>query len=174
SQFLRRGSGQASILDLQMKLVCLDTNWETIVRESPQNIRSEVKPENLAYVIYTSGSTGKPKCVEVFHRSLVNCLHAMAQRLEFSDRDVLLAVTTISFDIAALELYLPLLVGGRVVVERLEDAKNGRKLVSRLAEYSATAMQATPPTWHMLLDAGWKGGRAFKILCGGGEIFPGH
>ncbi len=150
-----------------MKVVCLDTNWETIVRESAQNIRSEVKPDNLANVIYTSGSTGKPKGVEVFHRSLVNCLHAMAQRLGFSDQDVLLAVTTISFDIAALELYLPLLVGGRVVVASQEDAKDGRELVSRLTECSATAMQATPSTWHLLLDAGWKGGRAFKILCGG-------
>ena len=71
-----------------MKVVCLDTDWETIARESEQNVRSEVKPHNLAYVIYTSGSTGKPKGVEVLHRSLVNCLHAMAQRLDFTDRDV--------------------------------------------------------------------------------------
>ena len=83
-QFLRPSSGQASILDPQMEVVCLDTNSETIASESEQNPRSEVKPDNLAYVIYTSGSTGKPKGVAIAHRSLVNCLHAMAQRLEFT------------------------------------------------------------------------------------------
>ena len=161
------GGFPSSILGSQMKVVCLDTDLEIIASESEQNPRSEVKPDNVAYVIYTSGSTGSPKGVEVLHRSLANCLHAMAQRIEFTEQDVLLAVTTISFDIAALELYLPLLGGGKVVVASPEDARHGTELVRRLTECSATAMQATPSTWGLLLESGWKGSRDFKILSGG-------
>jgi amino acid adenylation domain-containing protein len=148
-------------------VVCVDHDASVIERGDTENPKSRTDSENLAYVIYTSGSTGKPKGVEVSHRSLVNCLYAMAQRLEFTNQDVLLAVTTISFDIAALEVYLPLIVGGKVVVASREDAMGGTELLSRLTECSATVMQATPSTWRMLLDAGWKGARDFKILCGG-------
>ncbi len=147
--------------------VCLDRDWPLIQRGSATNPEAEVCPDNLAYVIYTSGSTGQPKGVQVSHRSVVNCLYSIRDRVGFTSRDVLLAVTTISFDIAALELYLPLFFGGTVTVAGRDEAADGSELLRRLTESSATAMQATPPTWDLLIEAGWRGSETFKILCGG-------
>jgi amino acid adenylation domain-containing protein len=121
----------------------------------------------LAYVTYTSGSTGKPKGVQVSHRSVVNCLHSLGERLRFTDREILIAVTTISFDISVLELFLPLAVGGEVVVASRKEATDGRELARRLKSTSATALQATPSTWRILMEAGWEGSPEFTILCGG-------
>ncbi|MDM0053944.1 non-ribosomal peptide synthetase [Variovorax sp. J22R115] len=131
------------------------------------------RPESLAYVIYTSGSTGRPKGVEITHRSLVNCLIAMAQRPGLAADDTLLAVTTVSFDIATLELLLPLLCGARVVLATEDEAADGARLAALLRSSGATVMQATPATWQMLLAAGWQGEPRLKILCGG-EALPGR
>jgi len=120
---------------------------------------------DLAYVIYTSGSTGKPKGVAVTHGGLVNFLRDMTRRFECTNRDTLLAVTTLSFDIAALELYLPLLTGARLLLADRATAADGRRLAALTNQ--ATLMQATPATWRLLLDAGWNGHAALKILCGG-------
>ena len=126
-----------------------------------------ITPSNLAYVIYTSGSTGEPKGVEVEHRSLVNFLHSMSRKLAVSNADVFLAVTPITFDIAALELFLPLSVGARIVLVSGEEARDGQRLIERLRTSGATVMQATPATWRMLIQAGWQGNKNLKILCGG-------
>jgi len=123
--------------------------------------------EDLAYVIYTSGSTGKPKGVAVTHRALVNLLASMRREPGLAREDVLLSVTTLSFDIAGLELYLPLLVGARVLLATREEASDGARLRDLLAGSGATAMQATPATWRLLLESGWKGDGRLKILCGG-------
>jgi amino acid adenylation domain-containing protein len=120
-----------------------------------------------AYLLYTSGSTGRPKGVEITHRSLANFLWSMAQEPGLSSADVLLAVTTLSFDIAALELFLPLLVGAQVVIARHDAAVDGRRLLRLLKETGATVMQATPATWTMLLESGWDEPLALKVLCGG-------
>ncbi|MGH7829437.1 MAG: amino acid adenylation domain-containing protein, partial [Candidatus Binatia bacterium] len=144
---------------------------ESLRKETPRKKRKSragsAKPKNLAYVIYTSGSTGKPKGVQIEHRALVNFLHSMRQKIALSGRDILFGVTTVSFDIAALELFLPLTVGARVVLAGREVTSDGRRLREQLESSRATAMQATPATWRMLLEAGWKGARGFKILCGG-------
>jgi amino acid adenylation domain-containing protein len=123
--------------------------------------------ENLAYVIYTSGSTGKPKGVQLPHRAVLNFLATMRERPGLTADDALLAVTTLSFDIAGLELWLPLTTGARVELASHEVAADGRRLVEALASSGATVMQATPATWRMLLEAGWKGDPNLKILCGG-------
>ena len=125
------------------------------------------RSEARAYVIYTSGSTGRPKGVEIPHRALVNFLVSMARRPGLGPDDVLLAVTTISFDISALELFLPLTCGGRVVIASRESAADGRRLIELLTNSKATVMQATPATWRMLLAAGWNPREPVKILCGG-------
>ncbi len=127
--------------------------------------------EGAAYVIYTSGSTGKPKGVVVPHRAVVNFLDSMRARPGLAPDDVLLAVTTLSFDIAALELFLPLTTGARVALADRETASDGGLLRDALAATGATAMQATPATWRMLLDAGWSGAPGLKALCGG-EALP--
>ncbi|HEX2191181.1 MAG TPA: AMP-binding protein, partial [Longimicrobiaceae bacterium] len=122
---------------------------------------------SLAYVIYTSGSTGRPKGVMVPHGAVVNFLHTMRERPGLGEDDVLLAVTTLSFDIAGLELFLPLTVGAKVVVAGRETASDARLLAERLAGCGATVMQATPATWRMLLDSGWEGDPGLRALCGG-------
>jgi len=125
---------------------------------------------DAAYVIYTSGSTGKPKGVEITHRSLANLLLAMQEAPGLGTDDTLLAVTTVSFDIAALEIFLPLLVGARLVVAPGGETADGAALARALEESGATAMQATPASWRMLIGAGWQGGPDFKVLCGGDAL----
>jgi amino acid adenylation domain-containing protein len=179
------------------EIICLDADGEAIqadncslIQNSPPQpplVRGEYKEEllslgdtdgckgevkslnssNLAYVIYTSGSTGKPKGVQISHRALVNFLCSMRLKPGLTKQDRLLCVTTLSFDIAGLELYLPLIVGARVVIASREVAADGRRLSELLTHSGATVMQATPATWRLLLAAGWQGDKTLKILCGG-------
>ncbi|MEM7586325.1 MAG: amino acid adenylation domain-containing protein, partial [Acidobacteriota bacterium] len=135
---------------------------------------SELTPsqQNAAYVIYTSGSTGKPKGVLITHGSVVSLLTSMLQRPGLSHDDVLLGVTTLSFDIAVVEVFLPLLVGARLVMAESETMSDGVAL-DRLARRSrATFMQATPATWRMLLDSGWSGSEQLLAVCGGEALVP--
>jgi amino acid adenylation domain-containing protein len=138
-----------------------------LAAESAGNPLPLAAPENPAYVIYTSGSTGRPKGVAVRHRGAVNFLASMARRPGLSPEDVMLAVTTIAFDIHVLELLLPLAVGARVELVDRETAADGLRLAARLAGSGATVMQATPATWRLLLEAGWPGSPGLKVLCGG-------
>ncbi len=124
-------------------------------------------PESIAYVIYTSGSTGQPKGVEIPHRAVVNFLTSMVKRPGLQADDRLLAVTTLSFDIAVLELFGPLCVGAEVILATREEAADGAALVGLLDVARVTLMQATPATWRLLLQAGWEGRSDFRVLCGG-------
>ena len=151
-------------------LVFLDADWEGI-SSCDEPIMGLQNSSNLAYVIYTSGSTGKPKGVQISHASAVNFLSSMRQQLAIADGDVWLAVTSLSFDIAALELFLPITTGSRVVVASREVASNGEKLLETLTNSGARVLQATPASWKMLLAAGWQGNNQLKILCGG-EALP--
>lgn len=155
----------------QAPVVCLDTDDEMFSGLSSDNPVSGVKPSHLAYVIYTSGSTGKPKGVQIVHHSVTNFLHAMQHSPGLTVQDILLAVTTISFDIAVLELYLPLMVGAQIVLVSSEIASDGAQLLEKLNHCGATVMQATPATWRMLLMAGWESSPFLKILIGG-EALP--
>ncbi len=132
---------------------------------------SSTTPEHLAYVIYTSGSTGKPKGVQIPHRAVVNFLCGMQQQPGLSADDTLLSVTTLSFDIAVLELFLPLIVGARLLIVSRETAADGVLLADALAASTTTVMQATPATWRLLLAAGWQGVPHLTMLCGG-EALP--
>ena len=147
--------------------VCLDTEWSTIAQKEMEAPAAKPGSDDLAYVIYTSGSTGKPKGVEISHRAVVNILCSMSKKPGLGPQDTLLAVTTLSFDIAALELYLPLCVGGKLIIASREAAADGRQLLSRLASSRANTIQATPVTFRFLLEAGWTGHPTLKILCGG-------
>jgi len=129
-------------------------------------------PESVAYVIYTSGSTGRPKGVQVPHRAVANFIASMQHEPGLGAQDRLLAVTTLSFDIAVLELLLPLSVGGEVLLADRDTVIDGVALAATLEESGATAMQATPATWRLLLDAGWRGAAGFKAMCGGEPLPP--
>ncbi|MCY1013673.1 AMP-binding protein [Nannocystis pusilla] len=116
-----------------------------------------VRPDHASYVLYTSGSTGRPKGVQILHAALTNLLHAFAEQTKIGPHDVLLAVTSMSFDIAGLELFMPLIRGASIHLASRDDASDGEALVRALER--ATMMQATPATWRMVLDAGWTGER---------------
>ncbi|KAF1718194.1 non-ribosomal peptide synthetase [Pseudoxanthomonas yeongjuensis] len=129
-------------------------------------------PESVAYVIYTSGSTGRPKGVQVQHSAVSNFLTGMQAQPGLGADDRLLAVTTLSFDIAVLELMLPLSVGAQVVLADRDTASDAIALARLLDESGATVMQATPSTWRLLLETGWSGGPGFSALCGGEALAP--
>ena len=123
--------------------------------------------DDLAYLIYTSGSTGAPKGVPIRHRSLTNLLASMAQAPGMTAQDTLLAVTTPAFDIAALELFLPLTVGGTLVIASQDTVRDPQSLATQLEQHDVTLMQATPATWRLLVESGWQGKANLKLLCGG-------
>ncbi|MET0646492.1 MAG: amino acid adenylation domain-containing protein, partial [Pyrinomonadaceae bacterium] len=153
--------------DCAGEVVCLDARRDEIARASERPSGARVGGDNLAYVIYTSGSTGRPKGVMISHRALVNLLCSMREQPGLSEEDVLLAVTSISFDIAALELYLPLLVGARVRIADRRTAADGEALRRELIDAGATVMQATPTTWRVLLESGWRNETRIKAISGG-------
>jgi len=154
-------------------LLTLDQAESVLENENTSQPVSLTTPENVAYIIYTSGSTGRPKGVQVLHRSVSNFLLSMRQKPGLTATDRLLAVTTLSFDIAVLELFLPLVTGGQVILATREIAQDGRQLAQAISDYGITVMQATPATWQLLLELGWPGNRRLKILCGG-EPIPGE
>jgi amino acid adenylation domain-containing protein len=162
---------RAKISQSKTQVVCIDLHWENISKQGEENLKSEAGLENLAYVIYTSGSTGSPKGVQITHRALANFLAAMQTEPGLTSKDTLLALTTISFDIAALEIYLPLVVGARLILASHELAMDGQRLQETLTAQRVTCMQATPATWRLLIDAGWAVRKDLKILCGG-EALP--
>ncbi len=130
-----------------------------------------VTAAHLAYVIHTSGSSGAPKAVHVTHGSLVNLLVSVVERIPLTASDVMLAVTTVCFDIAGLELLAPLLAGGHITIAARAETVDGTALARRLAQDQVTVMQATPATWQLLLDSGWQPTAGLTMLCGG-EALP--
>ena len=150
---------------------CLDREGHIFSEDNEHNLPSSASGHDLAYILYTSGSTGQPKGVEIQHRSLMNFLWSMKRQPGCTRGDTILSVTTLSFDIAGLELYLPLLVGGRVEIVSRAVATDGHKLRDTLERVQPTIMQATPATWRLLLEAGWNGSPSLTALCGG-EALP--
>ena len=142
----------------------------TLSPSTHDSIPPTASPDDVAYVIYTSGSTGRPKGVQVQHRALVNLLSAMARQPGLDPSDTLLAVTTVSFDIAGLEMFLPLTLGAKLVIAREHEVGDGQALSRLLRRHEVTVLQATPATWKLLVDSGWYGDGRLKMLCGGEEL----
>jgi amino acid adenylation domain-containing protein len=170
---LTQSSMKATLPVTAARVIALDEEW--VIAESP-SVNSErtvmnAGPRDLAYVIYTSGSTGRPKGVMVEHRGVVNLLKSMQEILQVRATDRLLAVTTLAFDIAGLELYLPLLCGARVVIAGRHIAMDPIRLAAAIEQNRITVLQATPSTWRMLIESGWAGARDLTALCGG-EALP--
>ena len=161
----------SSLVGRDVTVIDFRRDAAAIASASPLAVPASSGAESLAYVIYTSGSTGLPKGVEITHRAVVNLLTSMAKSPGLSKNDVLFAVTTLSFDIAVLELFLPLIVGAKVVIADRDALADGYRLLNELDRTGATAMQATPASWRLLLEAGFHAKPGFKMLCGG-EALP--
>jgi amino acid adenylation domain-containing protein len=152
-------------------VLCVDRDRSELDAQPGEPLSVAVAPEDLAYVIYTSGSTGTPKGVEIRHRSVANLLAHMRERPGIGQEDVLANLTTPAFDLSVPDWYLPLTSGARLAIVPREATLDGVELADWLARLGATIVQATPTTWQMLVDAGWKGGAQLKIVCGG-EALP--
>lgn len=154
---------QAIALDNHSLIAELDL----LESENPNSELLGLSSDNLAYLIYTSGSTGKPKGVMLEHRNITNFLTSMQKAPGFSRADKLLAVTSLSFDIHVLELYLPLMTGGEVIIASADAVVSPDELASLMDKHGVTVMQATPSTWKMLLNNDWQPQHKLKVLCGG-------
>jgi amino acid adenylation domain-containing protein len=161
----------ADLPSTDVRVLCIDESWAVIEIGDPAPLDIAYDPAAVAYVIYTSGSTGRPKGVQVTQTNVVNLLSSMAKKPGLKPCDILVAVTTISFDIAALEVFLPLVTGAKLVLATRPVASDGTELLKLLRESEATVMQATPVTFRLLLAAGWGGDPRFTVWCGG-EALP--
>jgi len=153
------------------KELILEDEWENLHEHSTADPKVDVNGDDLVYILYTSGSTGNPKGVQIAHYNLVNFLYSMQIAPGVNSIDKLLAVTTISFDIAGLELFLPLLSGAEIILADTATAKDGRALLDIIKKEQVTVMQATPYTWRIMLEAGWNKKNPLKVICGG-EALP--
>lgn len=157
--------------ETRARIISLDREAESLNSISVVNPTKRYDAENLAYVIYTSGSTGWPKGVQVRRGALTNFLNSMRIRPGIESSDTVLSVTTLSFDIAALEIFLPLISGGRLVIASRETASDGRLLAELIDRERVSIIQATPATWRLLIEAEWSADIPVKALCGG-EALP--
>ena len=156
------------------KVLCLDLEREALSAFGGEPLPKDdagAEPESIAYVIYTSGSTGKPKGVLVPHRAVVNLLGSVAKRPGLTERDVVLAITTLSFDIAVSEIWLPLVVGAKIALVSRDVAADGALLREVCERSQVTFIDATPATYRLLLAAGWRGGSGLTLICTG-EAMP--
>ncbi len=171
SLVLTQESLRAVLPKMQDRLLFLDDADALLSGLPDAAVARPCSPDDLAYVLYTSGSTGKPKGVEIPHRALTNFLHSMRDAPGCTALDTLFSVTTLSFDISGLEIFLPLICGARVELASHHEASDAALLARRIGEVRPTVMQATPATWRMLVEAGWAGSDGMKILSGG-EALP--
>jgi len=153
------------------RCVLVDVDRAAIAAHSEERLQADEAvdsgPDDPAYVIYTSGSTGRPKGVVLRHRSLSNLVASVIREPGYRSSDRVLAITTMSFDIAAMELLVPLTVGAEIVIASRDQARDGQALRELLERSGANFMQATPLTWRLLVDAGWEGARNFRAITGG-------
>ncbi|MCX6248516.1 MAG: amino acid adenylation domain-containing protein [Bacteroidetes bacterium] len=139
---------------------------ELFRNESAENLAFG-NPQKAAYILYTSGSTGKPKGVQVKHNSTLNAVNAITKKLKVTSHDTLMAVTTVAFDVAEMDFYLPLLNGARLVIANQETVHDIELLKSKIESSGATLFLATPVTFKMLILSSWKGKKDLRILSGG-------
>ncbi|MCG7497837.1 amino acid adenylation domain-containing protein [Vibrio sp. Of7-15] len=158
-------------LSSEVDFMLVDEMVQADIKYDANPLRRHSSSHDLAYVIYTSGSTGEPKGIAVENKSVVNFLQSMAQQPGIKEDDTLLAVTSISFDIHVLELYLPWLTGAHLIVASTPDTLSPERLSGLIVEHDVSLMQATPSTWQMLVNQGWRSSARLRMICGG-EAMP--
>lgn len=125
---------------------------------------------DVAYIIYTSGSTGMPKGVQITNNNLISFMSAIDEMLAFKNKERFLSITTVSFDISVMEMFYPLLYGHTLVVGNRRMLIDMEYLKKSIKENNVTVLQATPLTWELLINSGWKNENRLKILCGGEKL----
>ena len=163
--FLTQRSLLDKIPETKAELILMDDK-NSYVDESVENLHLG-NPQKAAYILYTSGSTGKPKGVQVKHNSTVNCVNSITKKMRVTSRDTLLAVTTVAFDVAEMDFFLPLLNGGKLVIANQETVHDIELLKRKMQSSGATLFLATPVTFKMLILSDWKGKSDLRILSGG-------
>ncbi|TXE12887.1 amino acid adenylation domain-containing protein [Seonamhaeicola algicola] len=171
AKYLITSNELLTVLQPNTEILLIDTILSELGNHATKPISVNVSINDNVYLLYTSGSTGKPKGVPITHKNLVNFLYSMLEEPGIEKFDKLLSITTISFDIAGLELFTPLLKGAKLILTDEETAKDSRLLLDLLKKEEITILQATPTTWQMLFDAGWNKPLPLKALCGG-EAMP--
>ncbi|KJY40763.1 hypothetical protein VR41_14575, partial [Streptomyces sp. NRRL B-1568] len=157
---------ESGVAEFDGHRVLLDAEREVISEQPATPLDVRVDGDGLAYVLYTSGSTGKPKGVMISHRALHNLLSSMRGVSASDGGSVWLASTSVSFDISGLELFLPLIAGGRVVMASSGQARDAEALLELIAKNSVTHVQLTPSGWRLMLAAGFDDS-AVTALVGG-------
>ncbi|MGC1630552.1 MAG: non-ribosomal peptide synthetase, partial [Gelidibacter sp.] len=161
----------ASALQSKTTLLFLEEIFSDLLQYPHSPLNEKVDIQNVAYILYTSGSTGKPKGVPITHKNIVNLLNSVLQKPGIKESDILISITTISFDIAMVELFAPLLVGAKLVITNEETAKDTRLLLNVMKDEGITIMQATPATWQMLIYSGWQEPLPIRAISTG-EALP--
>jgi amino acid adenylation domain-containing protein len=149
--------------------IVIEDVWPELKKNSKKDPLVSVNGNDIVYILYTSGSTGKPKGVRIAHHNLSNFLFSLQKTLSINQYDKFLGLTTLSFDISGLEIFLPLISGASVAIVSSQTAKDGNLLLQAVRKIQPTVMQATPATWQMLLEAGWNESMFIKTVCSGGE-----
>ncbi|MBC7828215.1 MAG: amino acid adenylation domain-containing protein [Chitinophagaceae bacterium] len=158
-----------SVYHSNAKEIIIEDIWPKLKQYSKKDTTVQICGNDLAYILYTSGSTGRPKGVKIAHHNLINFLYSLQKTLSIGSQDKILGLTTLSFDISGLEIYLPLISGASVSVINGQTSKDGILLLEAIKLIQPTVMQATPATWQMLLEAGWDDKTVIKTICSGGE-----
>lgn len=149
------------------QIISLDEHSQHIAKESTANMACSCPSNQVVYILYTSGSTGKPKGVQITQSALVHFLWAMQAEIAFTSQDLILAITPFTFDISGLEIYLPLITGGSLVLLSESDRTDTAQIAKNILQFQVTMMQATPALWQMLINSGWSNPSKIKMLCGG-------
>jgi amino acid adenylation domain-containing protein len=157
----------STVASLTVRVIHLFHDRDRIATEGIDDLSHETHSEQAVYVMYTSGSTGVPNGVVVPHRALTNLLRSMQRAPGLTTADRLLSVTTLAFDIAGLELFLPLTTGASLMIAGQDTIVDAARLARQIERWRPTVMQATPATWRLLLESGWVGRPDLKVLCGG-------
>jgi len=158
-------------IEAQLPILFIDEALDQPAPSSALKRAIAIDPDHRAYMIYTSGSTGKPKGVLISQRSLLNMLWATKERPGLKRGERLLAIASLSFDMSVMDMFLPLLTGATLVIADEREVKDPALLVKLLQDSDIQCLQATPTTWRMLLNHGWRGKAGLRMLSGG-EALP--
>ncbi|HEX4871873.1 MAG TPA: amino acid adenylation domain-containing protein [Nevskiaceae bacterium] len=164
---------QGALLAGLPALDCPRLTVEEALADPPVTLpAAALSPADPAYVVFTSGSTGTPKGVVLSHGGVVNCLQSLARAPGLGEHETALAVATLAFDFSVYEIFLPLLVGARLLIADRESTADGERLRALIERHEVSSVHATPATMRLLQAAGWNGRAGFRMVFGGEPLPP--